>query len=71
MTKEREHRLISLWGNRCVNCGSTEDVEWQYIVPFIVGGKDVDTNIRPLCKVCGYARIYGIHVSEARKILGK
>lgn len=71
MTKEREHRLISLWGNRCVNCGSTDEIEWQYIVPLEVCGKDVDTNIVPLCSVCGYARRNGINVDEARKILGK
>lgn len=71
MTKDREQRLISLWGNKCINCGSTNDIEWQYIVPLEVGGNDTDTNIRPLCNVCNYARRNGIHVDEARKILGK
>lgn len=55
-------------GNHCANCGSTNDVQPHYIVPLDRGGKYVETNIIPLCRVCKYAVDHGITIKEARKI---
>lgn len=39
-------------GRVCVNCGSTEDIEYHHIVPLSLGGNDVLSNIQPLCYEC-------------------
>ncbi len=39
----------------CVNCGSTEGIQWHHIVPYQYGGKDVESNIVPLCHSCHVA----------------
>lgn len=39
-------------GSSCVNCNSTEGIEWHHIVPVCYGGNDVPRNIVPLCKAC-------------------
>lgn len=39
-------------GNICVNCGSTESIEYHHIVPIINGGSNNLSNIVPLCYEC-------------------
>lgn len=39
-------------GNKCVNCGATEDIEWHHIVPLEIGGYDTLENMAPLCHSC-------------------
>lgn len=36
-------------GTVCCNCGATEDIEYHHIVPLLLGGNDVKSNIVPLC----------------------
>ena len=52
INKSRKMRLISLRGDRCINCGSPDEVEWHHVVPLEIGGNDVDTNLVPLCYSC-------------------
>lgn len=44
-------------GRVCVNCGSTEDIEYHHIVPISLGGNDILSNICPLCHCC-HAKIH-------------
>lgn len=53
--------------NVCANCGSTDYVQWHYIVPLECGGRAVDTNTIPLCRVCKYAVDHGISIQLAKK----
>ena len=46
--KELKNKL----GGTCVNCGSTENIEYHHIVPLINGGTNKFTNIVPLCVEC-------------------
>ena len=40
-------------GITCINCGtSTEEVKFHHIVPIVLGGFDILTNIVPLCENC-------------------
>ena len=39
-------------GNICVNCESTENIEYHHIVPLINGGTNKLSNIVPLCVKC-------------------
>lgn len=51
---------------KCINCGSKDNIQWHYIVPLAIGGKDVGTNMMPLCQVCKYAVDHGVTIEEAR-----
>lgn len=37
---------------KCINCGSTERIEWHHIVPLRHGGTNEQSNIVPLCIEC-------------------
>lgn len=39
-------------GSCCVNCGCQDAVEWHHIVPLHMGGRDVPSNMIPLCHKC-------------------
>lgn len=36
----------------CGNCGSIEDIQFHHVVPLEYGGRNVITNIVPLCAEC-------------------
>lgn len=40
------------YGDVCINCGSTEAINYHHIVPLELGGTNRITNIAPLCKAC-------------------
>lgn len=37
---------------RCVQCGSTDDLTLDHVVPFSVGGQTTMENLRTLCRSC-------------------
>lgn len=37
---------------KCVNCGTTEELELHHVVPLEIGGNDIAENIVPLCYYC-------------------
>ena len=39
-------------GERCVNCGSDDRIEFHHIVPIKYGGTNCITNVVPLCYIC-------------------
>lgn len=39
-------------GNRCVKCGSTEELTIDHIIPLSKGGGDEPQNWQTLCKPC-------------------
>jgi 5-methylcytosine-specific restriction endonuclease McrA len=36
----------------CVQCGSTEDLTWDHIVPLVKGGTNELSNLQVLCRAC-------------------
>lgn len=44
--------LVQMYGNKCRNCGSDENIEWHHIVPLEIGGNDTYENMVPLCHAC-------------------
>lgn len=51
-TSFTKETLISNKGNVCCNCGDNKNIEFHHIVPLSLGGKDILTNIVPLCNHC-------------------
>ena len=47
---------INYWNNRCVNCGSTSNIEADHITPISRGGTDTIDNIQPLCRHCNASK---------------
>lgn len=45
-------RAVKQLGDKCVNCGSSDRIEYHHIVPVCVGGTNSITNIVPLCRKC-------------------
>lgn len=39
-------------GGRCIQCGSTEHLEYDHRKPWIMGGSDEISNIQLLCRSC-------------------
>ena len=58
-------------GVKCRNCGSTKSIEYHHIIPLVFGGKDVLSNIVPICSDCHALIHFGktgqISHSEATK----
>lgn len=46
-------------GIQCCNCGSTQELEYHHVVPFSLGGRDINSNIVCLCYPCHQKIHYG------------
>ena len=46
-------------GIQCCNCGSTQELEYHHVIPFSVGGRDINSNIVCLCYPCHQKIHYG------------
>lgn len=45
-------------GLKCCNCHSTENLEYHHIIPFALGGNDINSNMCCLCYNCHNALHY-------------
>jgi hypothetical protein len=71
ITGEFKKALVAAHGCRCVNCGTLEDIEWHHIVPLSRGGKDVVSNIIPLCHSCHHKGSHGQRLRVKEATLGR
>lgn len=44
--------VLSLYGNKCLCCGSKDNLAMDHVIPIIIGGKNEVDNVQPLCKFC-------------------
>ena len=52
LTPKKKKKLMEMHGNRCINCGSPDNIEWHHVVPLALGGNDNLSNMVPLCYEC-------------------
>lgn len=46
------HKVLKLYGRRCLRCGTKDDVTKDHIQPLVSGGSNDIENIQPLCRPC-------------------
>ena len=51
-TPEEWMAKLEKCGNACVNCGATENIEIDHIIPISAGGENTIDNVQPLCRHC-------------------
>jgi len=44
--------LLNKYEGKCLQCGSTENIEADHVVPITKGGSNSIENIQPLCRRC-------------------
>ncbi len=55
-TQDEWVALVSLCGEACIRCGSTEKIQKDHIMPIYQGGDDSIDNLQPLCRTCNSAK---------------
>lgn len=74
MTSEREefNKLVKkgvlVYDSKCCNCSSKEDLYLHHIVPLILGGKNIQSNLATLCATC-HSRIHGQETIITRNLM--
>ena len=43
-------------GGRCVECGSTFDLQYDHVIPLVLGGANTAENLQILCAPCNQAK---------------
>lgn len=44
--------LSKILGSNCLCCGSSENIQWDHVVPLAKGGEHSVNNLQPLCRKC-------------------
>lgn len=52
VSKQVREEVYRMYGNRCINCGDSKNIELHHVVPLEIGGNDVTTNMVPLRHAC-------------------
>lgn len=55
-TGEQWQTLLDICGNKCLACGSTENIEADHVIPVSKGGSNNISNIQPLCMSCNRSK---------------
>ena len=57
--------VFDLYGEKCLKCGSTKNIQLDHIVPVKKGGSNEIDNLQPLCNVCNASK--GTKIEDYRK----
>lgn len=50
--RDVRQRVWQRYGGRCAECGSTQYIEFDHIIPHARGGSNSDNNVQLLCRAC-------------------
>jgi hypothetical protein len=50
--RDVRQRVWQKYGARCAECGATEYLEFDHIIPVARGGSNTDANVQLLCRMC-------------------
>ena len=50
--RDVRQRVFQRYGGRCADCGATQYLEYDHIVPVAKGGSNTDANVQLLCRGC-------------------
>ena len=67
-TEKQWQILLELCDRKCLNCGSTEDLACDHIVPLSKGGTDWIDNVQPLCQSCNSTKYVDIQDHRPKDI---
>lgn len=67
---DREY-IYSRDGNKCLQCGSSDNLTIDHIVPIALGGKNHINNYQTLCQPCNLAKGKKIRDLRGLKVVGK
>lgn len=65
--------MFHYYGDRCLCCGSTVNLEADHVIPLCKGGKHSIDNMQPLCKSCNSSKngkhidYRGVNIYSGRK----
>jgi 5-methylcytosine-specific restriction endonuclease McrA len=48
--------LLTAYGNRCLSCGATSNLELDHVKPLAAGGANTIYNAQPLCRTCNASK---------------
>ena len=52
ISKAKRDRILYRDYNKCLKCGSTENLSMDHINPKVLGGTDSEDNLQTLCGAC-------------------
>lgn len=52
VTAKQWKRILKRYGNKCLRCGTKEDITMDHVVPLVRGGAHDPSNVQPLCFNC-------------------
>ncbi len=62
--------VFSRDGGRCQCCGSSENLEYDHIIPFSCGGQSTVSNIQLLCQKCNRSKSNSCYCKVHNKKVG-
>ena len=68
ISKATRNQVFDLLGNRCLGCGSYDEICIDHVVPLVGGGSSSIDNMQPLCRTCNSEK--GVDSTDYRKELG-
>ena len=69
ISKNLYNKVLKRDGNKCTNCGSTENLEVDHCLPYSLGGSNSIINLRTLCSKCNSVR--NKDISKREETLGR
>lgn len=52
LTEKDWKEVLDMYGEKCLKCGSPDNIEVDHVIPVSCGGVNDKTNVQPLCRSC-------------------